>query len=791
MRKRILAAMAGILMVVALVAAAFLLRERKAVTVVAEEGAGLESSGELNTGIPIPENQIGSGWKAADADAADRGYTYLAMENDRVAFYVNEDGNIGVRDKANNEWYVSVPTAEQRDADPLAKAINKMNLGSDYQIIFVDQNGATSAKNTLAGAVNKDNVRITQTQDGLKVWYYFEDVQVGFSICYQLTGDGFTVTVPFEDFIEHIGEGRTAADRGTVSYWGIRSISILPYFGAADSEDEGYMLIPDGSGALINFNNQKASYGAYSQDVYGRDPVLILDKSLKTAKNVLMPVFGASFGNHGFFAAAESGGASAAVNAVSSGTLTSYNNVYMQFRYRQTMSATRSVANSYGGTNTLGSTVVVENQYSQGYYRLRYFLLTEEKADYVGMAECYRDYLVSQGLVKKESAKTAPLYLTLYGGIEDTDYFLGIPYKTVKAFTTYKQAKEILKELTDGGVNQIAVRYLGWQKGGLQASVPTKVKYESRLGGKKDFKELADYAESKGVKLFADVDFMNLYQSGTYSVHSDAIQAATHDTAYQYTYDPNTGNKQEENRWQMLTPNLSMEAFTRLMKQKDKLLTKNISLGAAGSTLYSDFTARKNAIHRDDTASLWAGMVQSAGENFEGVMVETGNIYAAIYADYIADVATESTHFNLADESVPFYQIVLHGYISYSTEPVNLTPDPAKAVLKALETGSCLEFSMVAGDAHELVTTRYNYLYNASYSAWSKRIQEYYAQVAPVLLAVADSEITGHERLADEVYRTDYGAAGSVYVNYGKKDVTAGQVTVAAKSYVFIEGERR
>ena len=60
-----------------------------------------------------------------------------------------------------------------------------------------------------------------------------------------------------------------------------------------------------------------------------------------------------------------------------------------------------------------------------------------------------------------------------------------------------------------------------------------------------------------------------------------------------------------------------------------------------------------------------------------------------------------------------------------------------------------------------------------------------------MLLAVADSEITGHERLADEVYRTDYGAAGSVYVNYGKKDVTAGQVTVAAKSYVFIEGERR
>ena len=743
------------------------------------------------SGIPIPENRIGSSWKTADSEAAERGFTYLAMENDRVSFYVNEDGNIGVRDKTNGEWYVSVPDAQARDADPLARAVNKMNLGSDYQVVFVDQNGGASAKNTLAGAVNKGNVRITEAAGGLKVWYYFEDVEAGFSIWYQLTADGFTVTVPFEDFIEHIEEGRTAPDRGTVSYWGVRSISILPYFGAAGVEDEGYMLIPDGSGALIEFNNQKASYGAYSQDVYGRDPVLILDKSLKTAKNVLMPVFGASFGDHGFFAAAEKGGASAVVNALSSGTLTSYNNVYMQFRYRQTMSATRSVANSYGGNSTLGSTVVVDNQYSEGCYRLRYFLLTEEKADYVGMAECYRDYLVSQGLVKKESAKTAPLYLTLYGGIEDTDYFLGIPYKTVKSFTTYKQAKEILEKLTAGGVDQMAVRYLGWQKGGLQASVPTKVKFESKLGGKKDFKTLADYAKGAGIKLFLDADFLNFYQSGTYSIHSDAIQAATHDTAYQYTYDPNTGNKQEENRWQMLTPNLSVEAFTKFMKQKDKLLTQNISLGAVGSTLYSDFTARKNAIHRDNTASLWEGMVRSAGENFEGVMIETGNIYAAMYADYISDVTTESTHFNLADESVPFYQIVLHGYTSYATEPINLTPDPAKAVLKALETGSCLEFALIAGDAHELVKTRYNYLYNASYDAWENRIQEYYAQVAPVLLAVADSEITGHERIASEVYRTDYGAAGSVYVNYGKKDVTVGKVTVAAKSYVFIAGERR
>ncbi len=782
MRKKILAAFAGVLFAGALTAAAFL---GKYVTATADEPM---TEGEEK--LPIPENHIGASWKEADREAAELGYTYLALENNRVAFYVNESGNIGVKDKANGEWYLSIPTEEARDADPIAKAVNKMNLGSDYQVVFVDQNGAGSAKNTLAGVVNKGNVRITDAEDSLKVWYYFEGMEVGFSIQYALTEDGFSVSIPFGDFIERIEEGRTAPDRGTVSYWGIRSISVLPYFGAAGTKEEGYMLIPDGSGALIEFNNQKASYGAYSQDVYGRDPVLVLDKNLKTAKNVLMPVFGASFGDHGFFAAAEEGGASAAINALSSGTITSFNNVYMQFRYRQTMSATRSVANSYGDNGVLGSTVVVDNQFSGDCYCLRYFLLKKEEADYVGMAKTYRDYLSLTGLVKKDSTKTAPLYLALYGGVEDTDYFLGIPYKTVKPFTSYKQTQNILKDLNEGGVDKMVVRYLGWQKGGLQTSVPTKVKFEGKLGGKKEFNSLVNYAKSAGIELFPDVDFLNFYQSGTYSIHSDAIQTATHDTAYQYTYDPNTGNKQKESRWQLLTPNLSREAFTKFAKQKDKLGTGNLSLGALGGMLYSDFTARKNTIHRDDTASVWVEIIKSAQEEFGKVMIEIGNIYAAIHADYIADVTAESTHFNLTDASVPFYQIVLHGYTSYATEPINLTPDPQKAVLKALETGSCLEFALIAGDA-QLVETRYNYLYNASYEGWSEKIKDYYKTAAPVLSAVADSEITGHEKLSEDVYRTDYGAAGSVYVNYGKKEYVADGIIVPAKNFVFMPGERR
>lgn len=773
-----------------MLAAGMLFSGSKTLPLRAEEARETEGGTQPET-VPLPEQQPGSGWQAAGGEAAELGYTWLAMENDRVAFYVNENGNIGVFDRKTKEWFTSVPTEAQRDADQIAKAVNKVNLGSDYQIVFIDQNGATTVKNTLAGAVNDGNVRLTDTGDGLKVWYYIEDTGVTFSVWYRLTEDGFTVTVPFEDFGEHIEEGREAQDRGTVSYWGIKDINILPYFGAAGLEDEGYMLIPDGSGALIHFNNQKSSYGAYSQDVYGRDPVLVLDRNLKTAKNVLMPVYGASFGDHGFLAAAEKGGASAVVNAVSSGTITSYNNVYMTFRYRQSMSASRSVSNSYGGSGMLGSTVVVDNNYSEMCYRLRYYLLEEEQADYVGMAGRYRDYLISEGMEKKESASEMSLYLTLYGGIEDTDYFLGVPYESVKELTTYEEALEILKELKEGGVDNLTVRYRGWQKDGLEASVPVKVKYEKALGGRKAYEELMEYAAGEGIRIFPEADFLNLYQSGAYSVRSDAIQAATHDTAYQYMYDLNTGNKQTENRWQLLTPNRSLEAFEKFMAQKEKLYSDNLCLGALGAVLYSDFTARSDRIHRDDTAALWSEMVRKAAEETDRVMVDTGNIYAAMYADYIADVFSESTGFNLADETVPFYQIVMHGYVSYGSEPINLTPDPGRALMKALETGSNPGFALIYGEAFTLADTRYNYLYNARYQEWADTMKNCYLEAEPILSAVAGQEITGHERIGENAYRTDYGTAGSVYVNYGKKDVQADGFVIEAGSYVFSEGERR
>ena len=50
----------------------------------------------------------------------------------------------------------------------------------------------------------------------------------------------------------------------------ISAIQILPFFGAANLDQTGYIFIPDGSGALIDLNNGKEHYQPFSARVYGQ-----------------------------------------------------------------------------------------------------------------------------------------------------------------------------------------------------------------------------------------------------------------------------------------------------------------------------------------------------------------------------------------------------------------------------------------------------------------------------------------------------------------------------------------
>ncbi|MCM1225657.1 MAG: DUF5696 domain-containing protein, partial [Lachnospiraceae bacterium] len=178
-------------------------------------------------------------------------------------------------------------------------------------------------------------------------------------------------------------------------------VELLKFFGAAGPDEEGYIFVPDGSGALINLNNGKSN-NTYIASVYGQDITNAFNNRTKSeidqAVTVRMPVYGLKTGDKAWFATIEGSAAMADINAETAGRTNSYNNVYAGFAYLTT------------GPISLGDIIGSQSfqMYSQPIftenYQVRFNFLHGEDANYAGMARCYQAYLEEKGILKRQSA---------------------------------------------------------------------------------------------------------------------------------------------------------------------------------------------------------------------------------------------------------------------------------------------------------------------------------------------------------------------------------------------------
>ncbi len=134
------------------------------------------------------------------------------------------------------------------------------------------------------------------------------------NVIYRLDGDDLLVEVPLRE-IEYRDE------------YPLYNLSVLPFFGAGGTQDQGFMLVPEGGGALINFNNGKSAQNDYYANMYGWDMALNRVAMVHSTRNYFN-VFGVSQGDDSFICILEDGASYASINADISGRKNSYNYVY-------------------------------------------------------------------------------------------------------------------------------------------------------------------------------------------------------------------------------------------------------------------------------------------------------------------------------------------------------------------------------------------------------------------------------------------------------------------------------
>lgn len=588
------------------------------------------------------------------------------------------------------------------------------------------------------------------------------------NMIYRLDGDKLTVEVPMGE-IEYV-------DTYPICY-----VNVLPYFGAGGAEDEGYLLVPEGGGALINFNNGKISQNSYYANMYGWDFAQYRE-DLVHETNTYFNAFGIAKNGASMMCILDDGAPYAGIFADIGGRLHSYNYVYAQYTilHREVYEiAERSASKVYMYEDMIPQESIVQS------YR---FLDSDSYAD---MALAYRDYMQETygGLLADNDETQTPAVIEIVGAVDKVKQVAGIPVSRPLPLTTYKEAQALLEQLQAEGFGNMSVKLSGWMNGGVQQKLLNDVHLISGLGSKKDLNDLSAYASANGIDLYLNGITNYAYDSDIldgFISFRDAARFASRKQAEIHPYSTVTFTAREgQDPHYLLHATLIPEMVENLVDFADKY-NANVSFEDIGMELSSDFY-KKRVVTRQAVMDDHVKMLSDIKDSGKKIMINMGNNYAIPYSDIVTNMDLSGSDYTILDETVPVYQMAMHGYISYTGEPLNLTQNEEEELLRSAEYGAGLAFTFMDETAFTLQNTLYTQYFGAEYDAWHDEMIAIYTRYDRELGHIFSQRMTGHDKLTADLTCTEYEDGTKVYVNYGFGEaVTPEGIEVPARDYLVV-----
>lgn len=748
-----------------------------------EETGYMNDTQETYPDTKLDEEDNGQNDASRDIDAEEYLNSFrVVSSNDRLTLYAEiESGEVAVYDSQTDEYWFSNPP--NRDQDTLATGFNRVLLQSQIRITYSTERGTLLERGSSLHSVARGGLSHEIRGDSIVFFYDFiqDDITlITVPVEFSIGGDYFGARIITEEIFEY-------EDHNLIN------VDLLPYFAAGYLTDEGYMLIPDGTGALIHMNNGKISAVDYSAPVYGvndkigaiRNPPSDAWRRTITAREAIrLPVFGMKRNDVGYLAVITSAEARGTIKATVSGRGTNFNSVNAQLNY--TMSGTLLLTQMEFAERRTSIPERITGRDTP--FEVKYFFLDEGQADYVRMAERLREFqMENSSLERKKENNDIPFYLDLYGYIDKIKPFLGIPIERSIPLTTLEDVKRISDILFDGGIENVVVKYNNWVRNASFGKIPVRANFERKLGSAREFSELEEYLETKGGSIYLSSDLINVYETGYgFSRYSDALRSVANTPAFMFrtAYDSAAVDTRMPS-WYLLSPRKYEEFFQRYTDNFKKIGTDNMALDNIGSEVYSEMSS--NGVSRADIPGIIENTLDIVTSQIPSLMLTGGNYFAIPYADHIVDIPLKSSYYDIIDEHIPFYQITYHGTVNYSTTSSNLSSNPEHVFLKCLETGASPMYSWVGQNSEELFNTMLNYLYSADYRDWIEFAIEEYKEINSVLSRVSGEYITNHEKIKEGVYSTTYGGVLSVTVNYNHYEIDIPDETIEGFGYIVRE----
>ena len=685
----------------------------------------------------------------------------VVAENDNLKMmWDNEKSCVVVVDKKTgyiwstmpNDYYNGIPAGMRADT-----------LFNSPLIITYAVTPNNALKNINGANVEDDGfITVKQIENGVQVGYFFNNVEISVPLVYKLYDDHFTVGVDTRGILENKNK--------------VYQIQIAPFVASvpASVEKDSYVYVPSGSGALMYTDERDGSERTYLEEVYGDDLSIFTDHITKKNYNAALPVFGVCRGENSIFAIIEEGASSCSIKASAGDNTVGYSNACAVFSVRGRN--TEVVEMAKGNAQRV-------NNYSEGIVNgnctVAFYPLSGEESSYSGMANLYREYLKEKYAIKAAAADS-PLYLQILGGAMIDKSFVGIPYQTLSSATTLEQAEKIISEISKNTGIKPVVQLKGFGKTGLDiGQIGGGFKINGELGDWDDVKAIQKLTET-----YFDFDIVRFSSSGAgFSTISNSAKAENGGTAYQYYYNVATdAQDKDKDRYNLLSRNQLEKAFDKAVSTINKNGVNGISLSTLSNLAYSDYQSpqyySKGNLDRDILNML------SKSGNKLNLLTANANAPAAVYSSHIISTPSYYSGFVSLDASVPFYRMVFKGLIPISSESVNIASNPKEELLKAVETGCGLLYT-VSNNFNTSFRLNDSVLAKSVYSDCKDTILSDCKEISDLLSKVSGVSIAKHTILSNGVNQTEFENGITVIVNYTDASVETPFGVVEAESFVY------
>ena len=676
-------------------------------------------------------------------------------ESDSYVLYM-EEGSFAIRvlNKIDGFIYGSSISTKDENLDNFNTTWEGI-VNSCVTIKYYSYNEITGIYTTVEESFLKDPSSVANyelIEEGFEVSLTFGESGISLVLRVYLDDDYLVVEVPNES----VSEGDT---------YKLRSIKTYPFLGAVYGNTiPGYILVPDGSGALIRYQEIDVNSDIYEFRYFGQDNSI--QNALDREPILAFPVSGVVLGvnQHGFISIVEEGAEFASLTVSPAKRNLKYYYTYNEFVYRSLYQTPLSESEAESASGRL----VIEENTNSCNVVLKYKFLDGMDANYVGMANNYQDYLLANDLIvdKVDDSTIISIFLDVIGSETKS----GFIFDEYLEMTTLAELQYILEDLNNQSIKSKVV-YKGFTSDGFTSSGLVAGSVSNRLGTKSELNSLIDFTDNFDIDLYFYFDPLMVYEDASFNLYKD-IARRINQNLYQ-----ETGFTKDK---YYITPQRVVEVLGDSINKLVENNIENFAIGSIGNTLYSDYSNDEDSIDRSEAIDLYQTKLEAINQN---IVMYQNNLYMLRYTDSYLIMPLTSSRYRIYTDTVPFTSYVLSGLLDVYSPYQNFSSSSRVELLKMVDYGVYPSYILTDETAYALQNTELKQIYSSSYNTWKNKITFDYDFIYEALDSIVNAKVVSRNYEDIGVYKISYSNGVVIYVNYTNDQITYPGFVIEPLSY--------